>query len=440
MLAFVRWLWRNLGALLTAVALAVVVWVSAVINADPNVTKPLDRALTIEFVGQNPNLKIIGDYTAQVRLTLEAPNSLWEKLNADSSTIRAWVDLAALQPGEHTLPVQVDIGSDLARLVRQDPAEITLRLEAILTQSFPVTLVSSGEPPLGYQAQAAQLDPAEITLSGPASLVNRVKEVRAAIDLAGATQTLTRTLSLNPVDAAGKAVTGISLLPNSVHLVQKIALLGGYRNVIVKLVTQGLVANGYRLTNYYVSPTSVVVFSKDPRLVDALPGYVETKPLDLTGASDYIESLLELNLPPGVTAVTDSKVTVQVSIAAIESSLSISLPIEITGLAPTMLASIAPSTIDLIVSGPVPILNDLKPSDVRVKVDLSGFQAGTYQVIPVVDFLPPRLQKVSILPTTVEVTISLLPTSTPTPTLPPGSAGRTATPSPAPSITPTKKP
>jgi hypothetical protein len=159
----------------------------------------------------------------------------------------------------------------------------------------------------------------------------------------------------------------------------------------------------------------VVVFSSDPRLVESLPGYVETSALDLTNATDDFESLLDLNLPAGVTAVNDSKVLVQVSIAAIESSLTVSLPVEITGLSPAFIAQVAPATVDLIVTGPVPILSDLKPSNIRITVDLTGFQVGVHQVIPELAFLPPSLQKVSILPTTVEVSITLAPTKTPTP-------------------------
>jgi YbbR domain-containing protein len=75
------------------------------------------------------------------------------------------------------------------------------------------------------------------------------------------------------------------------------------------------------------------------------------------------------------------------------------------------------------------VLNTLKPSDLRVKVDLTGFGVGTNQIIPVVDLLPPRVQVVSILPATVEVVIVEAPTPTPTPT-----------PVPTPTITPTLKP
>ena len=77
-------------------------------------------------------------------------------------------------------------------------------------------------------------------------------------------------------------------------------------------------------------------------------------------------------------------------------------------------AKIAPGTVDVILSGPVPVLNDLQPSDIRVIVNLENYQEGTHQVIPIVDFLPVDVQKVSILPATVEVTITVEPTATPT--------------------------
>lgn len=436
-LKVLRWLRTNLTSLLTAIALAVVVWFSAVMNADPNVSQALNQQIAIEFIGQDAGLKLMGEYPTQVTLTVEAPRSIWDSLNSDTTSIRAWVDLSAVGPGEHTLPVQVQIGSNLARKIRQDPEQINLTLETVLTQVIPVELVTSGGAPLGYEVQPALLEPQEVTVSGPSSLINRVRGVRAQLDLSGVTQTITRTLTLAAVDSAGRSVNGVSLVPSSARVVQPVTLLGGYRNVIVKLVTTGIVASGYRLSNYFVSPASVVVFSSDPRLVETLPGYVETSPLDLTNATDDFESLLDLNLPAGVTAVNDSKVLVQVSIAAIESSLTVSLPVEVTGLSPAFSAQVAPATVDLIVTGPVPVLSDLKPSNIRITIDLTGFQVGVHQVIPELAFLPPSLQKISILPTTVEVRITLAPTQTPTPrgfiaTTPVASETPTATPTPLP--------
>jgi YbbR domain-containing protein len=115
---------------------------------------------------------------------------------------------------------------------------------------------------------------------------------------------------------------------------------------------------------------------------------------------------------------------VQVSIAAIESSLAISLPVEVIGLAPGLKAFVTPATVDVILSGPVPVLNTLSPTDVRMVVDLSGYEAGTYQFIPEVIILPEQVEKVSMLPSTVEVTITVAPTPTQS-----GTPGGTGTPS-----------
>jgi YbbR domain-containing protein len=174
------------------------------------------------------------------------------------------------------------------------------------------------------------------------------------------------------------------------------------------------VDTGYRVTNIFVTPIGVVVFSSNPELVNNLPGYVETQPIDLTGKQEYFETLVDLNLPDGISVVGDSKVLVQVSIATIESSLAISLPVEVIGLAPGLTASSNPAVVDVILSGPVPVLNTLGPTDVRVVVDLTGYDVGTYQFTPQVNILPERVQKVSILPDTLEIIITITPTPTQT--------------------------
>jgi YbbR domain-containing protein len=91
---------------------------------------------------------------------------------------------------------------------------------------------------------------------------------------------------------------------------------------------------------------------------------------------------------------------------------------------------VSPTTVDVILSGPVPILNTLGPTDVRVVVDLTGYDVGTYQFIPNVNILPDRVTKVSMLPSTVEVTITIAPTPTQTVT-PSGTITPVQTPSPS---------
>ena len=87
----------------------------------------------------------------------------------------------------------------------------------------------------------------------------------------------------------------------------------------------------------------MTVFSTNPSLVDKLPGFVETSPLDLTGVKDDLEVRLSLNLPNGVEVVGDQTVLVQVGVAAIEGSVTLeNLPIRVTDLPPDLMARISP--------------------------------------------------------------------------------------------------
>jgi len=236
------------------------------------------------------------------------------------------------------------------------------------------------------------------------------------MDISGATETIDRDIALVAVDQNGEPVSGVTITPLDVSVIQPIFLQGGYRNVIVRVVTTGQPANGYKLTNITVSPLNMVVFSSDPQLVNDLPGYVETEPVDLTDAVDDIDTYVVINLPEGVTMVGEQFVLVQVSIAAIEGSLTMSLPVIPIGLLPIHTAVISPESVDVILSGPVPVLDTLTPDDIRVIVDVSDLELGTYQLEPIVDVIPDRIVVEAVLPSTVEVEIIIAPTPTPTTT------------------------
>ncbi len=424
-----RWLAKNIGALLTALILAVIVWVSAVVASDPNEEQILNRAVPIEIIGQDPSLQIMGSLVRNVTLVLRAPSSVWNTLNNDPQSVRAWVDLSNLAPGTHEVPVQVQISPPLVRTISQNPQQLTINLDTIVTQTFPVNLIVRGNPPVGYQTQSPEVSPAQISVTGPQSIVSRVSEARVTLDITNANQTITREETPLLLDSQGQALNGMTLLPTSVSISQPINLLGGYRYVIVRVVSLGQVSSGYRVTNIFVTPVGVVVFSSNPALVDNLPGYVETQPVDLTNKTDDFETLTDLNLPSGVTVVGDPKVLVQVSIAAIDSSLAVSLPVEVIGLAPGLTASSNPAVVNVILSGPVPILNTLGPTDVRVVADLSGYETGTYQITPTVTILPDQVKQVSLIPSSIEITISVAPTPTQTPSVS-VTPRRTATPAP----------
>jgi YbbR domain-containing protein len=411
-----RWFVSNLSTLILALVLAVVVWISAVTAANPNIEET--RSVPLELIGLDPDMLVIGNVPTQVRVTLEAPSSVMDSISASENAVQAWVDISGLDPGTNDLGVQVQINPSFrpVRRISVIPEIVSITLEPLLTRTYPVNLEVTGEPAVGYQKGRLNSEPASVTISGAASLVTQIEGVNAALDISGATETIEKDVALVAVDQNGEPVSGVTITPQDVSVIQPVFLQGGYRNVIVRVVTTGQPANGYKLTNITVSPLNVVVFSSDPQLVNDLPGYVETEPVDLTDAVDDIDTYVVINLPEGVTLVGDQFVLVQVSIAAIEGSLTMSLPIVPIGLLPIHTAVISPESVDVILSGPVPVLDMLSPDDVRVVVDVSDLELGIYQLEPIVDIIPDRIVIEAVLPTTVEIEIIIAPTPTPTTT------------------------
>ena len=437
MIKVLRFLGRNLGSLITALILGLIVWVSAVTAADPNQEVVYPRQVPIEQIGKDPRLLVVGNISTVERVTLNAPRSIQEQLAGDETAVRVWIDLTNLQAGEHTVAVHVQPNRSPVRVVREEPAEIHLVLEPLTTRTLTVTLIVQGQPALGYKAGSPIYETSQVLVSGAESLVSQVTEVQAVVNLYNASQSLDASISLKPVDNAGKLVDGLTLTPDSTNVKIPINLLGGYRNVIVKVVSSGNVADGYKLTGIIAIPPNVVVFSGDPQQLADLPGYIETKPLDLTGATSDITTTVPLNMPPGISVVNDQKALVHVGITPIISSLTISLPVGVSGLAPDLEAHFTPTRVEVVLTGPVPILNTLKPSDIRAIIDVTGKDVGVYQVGLSVSFLPAGVQTESILPSPVEVTLVKGPTPTHTLTPTPGPS-QTPGPSstPGPSLTP----
>jgi YbbR domain-containing protein len=413
-----RWIFTNIRSIFLAFILAVVVWISAVTASDPDVERVYPTPVPIEIIGQDPGLVPVGDIAKSARLTIKAPQSILNTLIDKPDRIRVVADLSGLTAGEHQIPLQVQINLRPVQLISIDPPSLEMVLEPLTTRVLKVYLSVNGEPAAGYKLGEPVIDPPEVVISGPKSLVDRIAELRTQVSVFNARQTVDASVPLVPVDENKQPVNGANLNPNSTHVLVPVIQQGGYRDLAVKAVVNGQVASGYRLTNISVSPPVVTVYSANPNLVNALPGFVETQPLNLSDVKQNIETRLELVLPPGVAVVGDQSVLVQASISPIMSSITIgNQDVELLGLDPRLGAQISPTTVDVILSGPLPVLDQLTPKDVRVFIDLTGLGMGTHQVDPKVEILVQDVQVESINPTTIEVVLGppLTPTLTKTP-------------------------
>ncbi len=417
-----RWFATNIRTLLLALVLGFAVWMSAVTAADPDETRP-PLTVPLEIIGQEPSLVITNDIPASIEISLRAPRSVWEQLTTQENAVRAVLDVSTLSAGEHDLPIQTLISVRPVQIVFANPTAVAVKLEPLAVQTLPVSLSLSGQPAIGYQAGEVTLEPTEVLISGPQSLVDQVARARVRVNLDDVRESIEQAMEIEIVDAQNIPIKGVTINPESVHVKIPLSQQGGFRDVAVKVVVRGQVAAGYRLENISVFPPVITVFAEDPELVSALPGVVDTQPLELQDAKQDITTRLALNLPENVTIVgTEGAQTVQVQVAISPIQTSVTLlnqPIKLIGLPEGLAAQISPQTVDVIISGPLPVLEVLTPQDITVTVDVTGLDIGTHQLTPKLETEVENVFEESILPGTVEVILSI--PLTPTPTATPGS-------------------
>jgi len=147
------WIAKNYRTFILAFLLSIAVWVSAVTASDPDETRPFPTLITIEIIGQEPNMLITNDYTDQVEIVLQAPQSVWEQLTTSADTVHAIVDITNLAAGSYQVPIQFQVRIQPNRIISTSLETLDLTLEQLKTLSLPVEIDLHGAPSIGYEQQ-----------------------------------------------------------------------------------------------------------------------------------------------------------------------------------------------------------------------------------------------------------------------------------------------
>lgn len=136
----------------------------------------------------------------------------------------------------------------------------------------------------------------KVSVSGPRSLVNKVKRVVGTVKVNGELNDFSQSIKLEPVDANGKVVEGIELEKDSV-------------NVNITLLTQKTVPITLKLSdnsesgvNYTMSQNTVTIKGKKD-IVDSIND-IETQPVKLSEISPGTSKDIYLQVPSGITIET----------------------------------------------------------------------------------------------------------------------------------------
>jgi len=417
-----RWL-VEAGTMALALVLALVVWVVA---EQENTQQVLLRGAQLAVQGLEEGMALRSATPDAVDINVRVSKDLWETWQAGGEAeLDAYVDVTGLGIGQHRLPVEIVHRQPGVQLLGVIPSEVAVELERLAQKSVPVRAEVMDSPPLGYDWRTPEVTPAEVLVSGPEHYVDSVAVAIAEVYLRTARSTASYRRPLFLRDKQGQIVGNVvDWTPRTVTVTVPIEQRPGYRDVPVRVRWQGQPARGYRISEVAVDPSIVTLFGS-PAAIETAPGYVETTPVNIDGASGNVVERLALIVPENVSVFGTQSVVVSVGITAIEESAWVERVPMIRGLGDGLRAELSPQAVDVLVAGPLPRLEALASSDVQVVLDLTGLHVGTHSLGPTV-ILPEGIEAETLVPETVEVRIIELATPTPTST-PTGTATPTIT-------------
>ncbi len=397
-----RPLLTELSSILISLILALTIWVVAMQEQNPMFQDRFPQAIPIQVVNKGEGLVIVWGFDEEVTLLVRAPQKVWPNLDEDS--FNAYIDLANLGVGLHEVPVEVQPDDRSVRVVEKEPGMVSLVLDTQNEKRLRVQVNILGDIPVGYDYETPEVTPSQVVVRGPRSLVEQVTRVVVDLPLRGEKSTIEQPLAPTPQDRIGGIVDGVEVTPSTVTVRLPIEQRLGYKELSVRAVTEGSVAAGYWISNISVTPSTVTVFG-NPQVVGEIPGYLETEPVDVEGATGDLMRRVGLVVPPDVALLDIQNVIVRVEISPVFGGQTIKLEPVLQGLSQELAATVSPDIVEVILAGPLPDLAALEPGDVQVVLDLRGLKPGVYKISPEV-IKPDSLQVQSIVPDQVEVVIA----------------------------------
>jgi len=241
----------------------------------------------------------------------------------------------------------------------------------------------------------------------------------AEVSVEGGRADVVGEFDLQPRDAEGAVVSYVTLSPDRVGVRVPVEQLRGFRDLTVMAMLEGEVASGYRVSSITVDPPVVTIFGQQD-VISTIPGYIETTPLNVEGARADVEIALPLVIPEGVSLIGMDRpyVTVHVVVVPRQGSLTLERTVSVQGASPGLTVTVAPTAVQVILSGPQPILEQLDEQDVRLVVDVFGLPPGSYSLTPQATMVPESVIVEAIVPANVQVVLASGVTPTPTPRRP----------------------
>lgn len=308
---------RNLGLKLSCLAAAILLYFVA--NNQVNPQTAVEVLLRPRFVNTPKNLVVVGEVVVPP-LTISGPAALVD--GARKRQIPARVDLSNATEGVSRLPVEYDLPDGVRRRIPIDGDEsllATVTLERKEQGIFAVDVLHNESALAGYRYAEAVTKPSKVEVSGRAADVRRVRRVVADVQNTTDRGAIDREVKVTAQDEKSRQVEGVTITPDTVRVAIDLERQPTTKTLLLSLSQQGKPAPGFELYDYALSPSLVTVRGSQDALRALSTLSVR---IDVTGIAESTTRTVTIDAPPGITIDGSDQVRVRLEVRAIAGSQS----------------------------------------------------------------------------------------------------------------------
>ena len=382
-------LWRivshNLMWKILSVVIAILMW-SYIVSADSSITRTkvlssVDVSLSGQSVLQSRLLAVVMDEDealASVRVKVKVPQANYARVTADSVSVE--LDLSRVR---QTGRQEVELVGTTAygEVVQITPSTLEVDIEPMDTRVVPVNVELQNQDEDKYYYVVSQSNPSQLTISGASSVVQRIAQAQALVNVEGMTTGRNVSVKYALLDEEGSEVTQLVSKPTSSVMVglsiDPIARLSV--DASIETATTGTLPDGYRITRVEVQPETITV-AGDPSLLGELD-VLTFEQVNVTGRTQSFSTVATVNALDAMKYVSTRLVTVTVFIEE-ESQIARfeNVNLSISGLREGCAAELSDETVRVKATGAYSEMGQLTESHLLADVDLTGLTPGEYDL------------------------------------------------------------
>lgn len=249
---------------------------------------------------------------SSVKTSITCSQEDFNALSTDES-VEGVIDLKEATPGRHAYKVKVL--SDRFRNLFDPALEVTVDIEARVERRFHVNWDTRGElSEKTLRLDDVLVEPANVVVAGPRSLLQRVARARAVLDLGQVDPSVRKaeSVGVEVLDASGKPIQELSAEPAMVNLTPAMSPAPQEKLAFILPNVQGRPAIGSITAGYEIEPNQVRLRGRSQAL--AATSQLSTEPIDIEGITRTRTFNVRLVLPEGVESMDGKRVRVTIYI------------------------------------------------------------------------------------------------------------------------------